>query len=252
MTRQSYKAIALALTAALAAGALAGAAAAETNLTGHWGRYPGRGVTADPKLVAPRAGEPDLKAPYAAQYKALRERQREFDAKGEPLANSGTECLPSGMPGMMGAIYPLEILQTPDQVTIIAEANSEVRRIYLNDKLPAVDEVPPGYFGYSVGKWEGDTLAVQTVGVKDTVRYRDIAHSDKMRVTENLRLVAPDVLHDVVTIEDPDVLAKPYTVTFAYGRLKDYKMLEYVCENNRTYIDDKGVARMRLDPESKK
>jgi hypothetical protein len=243
---------ALAIGVALLAAAFAGAALAETNLTGHWGRYPGRGVTADPKLVPPRAGEPDLKEPYASQYKALRAKQREFDAKGEPLANPGTECLPSGVPGMMGAIYPLEILQTPGQVTIIAEAGSEVRRIYIGEKLPAADEVPPGYFGYSVGKWEGDTLVIQTVGVKDTVRYRDIAHSDKMRVTERLRLVAPDVLHDAVTIEDPDVLAKPYSFTFAYGRLKDYKMLEYVCENNRTYVDENGVARMRLDPESKK
>ena len=252
MTRHSSsKAKAIALGALLLA-ALAGAASAETNIGGHWGRYPGRGVTADPKLVPPRAGEPDLKEPYASQYKALRERQRESDAKGEPLANSGTECLPSGTPGLMGAIYPLEILQTQGQVTIIAEANSEVRRIYLNEKLPAADEIPPGYFGYSTGKWEGDTLVVQTIGIKDTVRYRDIAHSDKMRITEKLRLVAPDVLHDVVTIDDPEVLAKPYTFTFAYGRLKDYKMLEYVCENNREYVDDKGVARMRLDPESKK
>ena len=229
-----------------------GASAAEPNIGGHWGRYPGRGVTPDPKLVAPRAGEPDLKAPYAAQYKELRDRQREADAKGEPIANSGTECLPSGMPGMMGAIYPLEILPTPGQVTVIAEANSEVRRIYIGEKLPKADELPPGYFGYSVGRWEGDTLVVETIGIKDTVRYRDIAHSDKMKITERIRLVSPDVLHDAVIIEDPDVLNKPYSFTFAYGRLKDYKMLEYVCENNREYIDDKGVARMRLDPESKK
>ena len=59
-------------------------------------------------------------------------------------------------------------------------------------------------------------------------------------------------MHDTVTFEDPDTLAKPYTVTFAYQRMSNYKLLEYVCENNRSYVDDKGVTRMRLDADVKK
>lgn len=240
-----------ALLAGLAAGA-ALPAMAEPNLTGRWSRYPRPSETPDPRFVPPRAGEPDLKPPYAAAYADLRRRQRESEERGEPLATPGTACLPTGMPGMMGAIYPLEILQTPGQVTVIEEANSEVRRIYLGEKPPAADDVPPGYFGYSTGRWEGDTLVVETVGIKDSVRYRDIPHSGAERIVERLHLVAPDILQDQITIDDPDHLVKPYVITFAYKRMPDYKMLEYVCENNRTVIDSNGVAHMRIDPEFKK
>ena len=89
----------------------------------------------------------NIKGPYDAK----RAKERESDAKGEPIAGSGVDCLPYGMPEMMSAIYPLEILQTPGQVTIIAEAFSQVRRIYLGKTQPKIEDVPPGYYGHSVG-----------------------------------------------------------------------------------------------------
>src|SRR6185436_18229780 len=98
------------------------------------------------------------------------------------------------------------------QVTIITEAFSEVRRVYMNEKQQPIDEVPPGYYGHSVGRWEGDTLVIDTVGVKDSiVAYQNIPHSSQMRITERIRLVAPDYLHDQITIEDPVALEKPVT-----------------------------------------
>jgi hypothetical protein len=157
------------------------------------------------------------------------------------------------MPRMMAvATYPIEILPTPGQITIVTEAFSEVRRIYLNEPAPPIDEVPPGYYGHSVGRWEGDTLVVETVGIKETVPgYNNIPHSSQMRITERIRLVTPDVLHDQITIEDPVVLAKPVTYTLAYRRLPDYKMVEFICENNREYVDEQGRVRMRLGGSSK-
>jgi hypothetical protein len=235
--------------ALLLAATAASALAADPNITGQWARYPrpASQTPPDPRFAPPRAGEPELKEPFATQYRDLRQRQRESDAKGEPLANAGTECIPGGVPSMMGAIYPIEILQTGRQITVIAEAGSEVRRIYLNEKSPPLDDIPPGYYGASYGAWKGNELTVETLGVREDVKYRDIPHSAKMKVVERFKLVAPDILHDTVTFEDPDTLAKPYTVTFAYQRMPNYKLLEYVCENNRSYVDDKGVTRMRLD-----
>ena len=61
-----------------------------------------------------------------------------------------------------------------------------------------------------------------------------------------MRLAAPDVLHDQITIEDPVVLEKPYTYTLAYRRMPDYEMVEFVCDNNREYVDDQGVVRLRV------
>ena len=71
-------------------------------------------------------------------------------------------------------------------------------------------------------------------------------HSDRMRITERIRLVAPGVLHDQVTIDDPVVLEKPVTFTYAYRKMPGYKMVEFVCENNREYVDEQGKVRMRL------
>ena len=77
---------------------------------------------------------------------------------------------PYGMPTMMQvAVYPTEVIQTPKQVTIIAEAFSEVRRIYIGKPQVSPDDVSPGYYGRSVGHWEGDTLVVDTIGINPTV-----------------------------------------------------------------------------------
>lgn len=225
-------------------------AATVPNITGAWGSFPGpRQGPPDPKLVPPPPSPLLLKPRYKEAYEAQRARQIESDKRGEPLANASTECLPPGMPQMMSAIYPVELIQSAGQVTFIAEAMSQVRRIHLDKPAPKIEDVPPGYFGYSTGKWEGDTLVVETVGVKDTVLgYRGMPHSDQMRIRERIRLVAPDILHDQITIEDPVVLEKPFTYTVGYRRMPGYEMLEYVCENNRDYVDENGVTRMRLQP----
>ena len=148
---------------------------------------------------------------------------------------------------MSVALYPLEIIQRSTQITMVTEAFSEVRRVFMNQPQLPIDEVPPGYYGHSVGRWEGDTLVVDTVGIKTTIpAYQMIPHSDQMRITERIRLVAPDYLHDQITIEDPVALEKPLTYTLAYRRLPNYKMVEFVCENNREYVDANGAVRLRL------
>ena len=227
----------------------AGTSAAPPDFTGDWQRYNGSrgGPAADPATLAPPAGKLLLKPKYQAPYDAKRAKERESDLKGEPIASSGVDCLPYGMPEMMSAIYPLEILQTPGQLTVIAEAFSQVRRVYLGKTQPKIEEVPPGYYGRSVGHWEGQTLVVDTVGVKESVLgHSEMPHSDKMRITERLHLVTPDILHDQITVEDPVTLEQPWTFTFAYKRIPNYEMLEYVCENNHEYVDDQGVTRLRL------
>jgi hypothetical protein len=67
-----------------------------------------------------------------------------------------------------------------------------------------------------------------------------------MHISERIRLLSPDILQDEVTIVDPKALVKPWTFTFAYQRMKGYEMLEYVCENNREYVDKNGVTQVRL------
>jgi len=173
---------------------------------------------------------------------------READAKGQPIATNAVACLPDGMPGMMTATFPLEILQSRGQITIIEEAYTQVRRILLDRPQKAVDDIEPGFYGHSVGHWDGDTLVVDTIGVKENVRYQNVPHSKDMRISERMRLVAPDTLWNEITITDPTALEKPWTFTFAYQRMKDYTLLEYICEDNREFSDDQGRQKIRVDP----
>ena len=222
-------------------------AQAPPNITGSWAPMQG-GRGGDPKTTPPAATPLVLKAEYKAKYDKQRAADAEATKRGEPPASAAVLCNPYGMPRMLSiASYPIEILQTPGQVTIITEAFSEVRRVYMDQPQEPIDEVPPGYYGHSVGKWDKDTLVVDTVGIKESIAgYQNMPHSDKMRITERIRLVTPDVLHIQVTIDDPVVLEKPVTYTHGYRRMPGYKMVEFVCENNREYIDAEGKVRMRL------
>jgi hypothetical protein len=212
------------------------------DLSGIWS--PGRATGA----AAPPPPTPILmKGTYKAEYDGLNTKIREASARGEQYAVKGL-CSPYGMPTMMQvAVYPMEVIQTPKQVTLIGEAFSEVRRIYIGKKQLTLDDVAPGYYGHSVGHWEGDTLVVDTIGIKESVPgYNNLLHSDQMHITERIRRPSPDALHDQITIEDPVTLEKPVTYTLVYRRLDDYEMVEFVCDNNREYIDEKGIVRMRL------
>jgi hypothetical protein len=219
------------------------------DLTGVWGVYrAGRGGGGDPKLAPPPASPLLLKPEYKKPYDERRALEAEANKRGEQLASAGAQCIPYGVPTMMSvAIYPVEFIQTPKQVTIISEAFSEVRRVYMNVPQSKMDDVAPGYYGRSVGKWDGDTLVVDTIGLKPSIAgYRGMPHSPQMHITERIRLVAPDYLHDQITIDDPVVLEKPMTYTLAFKRMPNYEMVEFVCDNNREYVDEKGVVRLQV------
>jgi hypothetical protein len=232
--------------------------AKEPNIMGVWELYP------DPfagdentfkELPVPNGG-PKLKEPYASQWKAAR---AERDAKlkaGTPLVDPSTLCMPEGMPMIMGAIFPIQLLQTPGQVTVLAEFLTQTRRIHLDKKMPPEDEISPSYYGYSVGRWEGDTLVVTTRGVRDSVQFFEIPHSSDMTITEHLRLTGPGLMEDNIVIEDPKTLAEPYHFTYGYKRNDSYEIMEYICEREDPLfkVNGDGTVSMKLNqaaPDSK-
>ena len=221
------------------------------DFSGTWDRYPqaidqGRDITVvqRPADVPPAP----LKAEFKAAYDAEQKKIDEANKRGEPIATGYTHCIPDGMPTMMMAMFPMEVLQTRRQVTIIQEAYNQVRRIYLNDTLPAIEDAEPGFWGHSVGRWKGDTFIVDTVGIKDSVRFRNVPHSAEMRIHEEMRKLTADHFENLVTVTDPAFLTKPWQWKWVYQRRPNYKMYEYVCEDNREYADPvTGAARMRVN-----
>jgi len=224
------------------------------DITGSWlrqgftvGLPAGQSAAADAPAPPPPPSQPLVKEPYRSDWQARIKAIRDADAKGEPLANNAVACLPDGMPGMMAAVFPMEILQSRGQITIIEEAYTQVRRFLMDRPQKSLDDIEPGFYGHSVGRWQGDTLVVDTIGIKESVRYQNVPHSKDMRIRERMRLVAPDTLWNEITIDDPAVLEKPWTFTFAYTRMKDYTLLEYICEDNREYADEQGRQKIRVD-----
>ena len=224
-------------------------ASTDRGLTGTWNRYPQQDEVPDPRVaVPPPIPAPPLKPEYLAEWQAGQQAVKDAEARGQPVYTDYVKCLPDGMPTMMLAMFPMEVLQTPGRVTIMQEAYNQTRRIYLNEKQIAIEDAEPGYWGHSVGHWQGDTLLVDTVGIKETVRFRNAPHSDQMRIHERIRKLNPDFFEDRLTVEDPKYLAAPWTFMWIYKRLPHYKMLEYVCDSNREYKDpETGGTRLRLE-----
>jgi len=196
--------------------------------------------------AAPRAGgaarggaaAPQLTPAYAAK-------KREIDGRGAEDTDAAN-CLPPGMPGVMGQPYPYEFLLTPGKVTIIGEAYMQVRHVY-TDGRPLPADPDPTFNGTSIGRWEGDTLVVETVGLSpSTMMTRNTPHSDKMKVVERFRLTGPDTMSVETTVTDPEALTAPWTTTRALARHRDWTTREYICEeNNKNYVDSQGKAGIK-------
>jgi hypothetical protein len=224
-------------------------------INGSWEAYPLRGIgfgsgvpPKTPVAAPPAVPEPPLKQPYLDEWRATQARNAELTRQGLPPPSTGMACIPEGMPTMMQATFPVEILETPGQVTIIEEAFNQVRRIFLNAPALAPEEADPRFAGHSTGRWQGDTLVVETVGIKEQVRFRNAPHSMNMRITERMRLLNDEILENQVTIDDPEFLTKPWSWTWMYKRWPGYRIEEYVCEDNRYFEDPaKGYQRLRVD-----
>jgi hypothetical protein len=128
---------------------------------------------------------------------------------------------------------PRKIIQTPSEVLIIYEANDGLRQIF-TDGRPLPDNDPqPWWYGYSVGKWEGDTLVVETTGFIDGI-WLDVNGNpltDKGRVIEKFRRPNYGNLEIEVTIDDPKAYTKPFTVKVNQRVMLDTELIEFICED---------------------
>jgi hypothetical protein len=144
-------------------------------------------------------------------------------------------CLLPGVPRISTMPMPLEIVQTPKQITILYEAFRAWRRIPLRDDLKHPDDLVPTWMGDSVGRWEGDTLVVDTIGFNDKTWLAGGAsiHSEELHVVERYTLNDDNSLTLQVMVEDPVALEKPYYTGAIFRRPINVRVEEYECiENN--------------------
>lgn len=178
----------------------------------------------EPRLF-PNGGAPFT--PWAAE---------KFKAADLKTNDPNLACLPLGLPrSMISVPYPMEIFQVPTRVVIIQEGPQVMRQIYMNRQHPK--DPDPTYSGDSVGKWEGDTLVVDTIGFNDKTWLDGggLPHSEKLHVVERIRRADHDTLVDDITVEDPVAYAKPLTAHEVYKLKPGWEVGEYVCEQNNKY-----------------
>jgi hypothetical protein len=151
-----------------------------------------------------------------------------------------SHCLPGGVP-FSTLIAPFKMIQTPAEIVVLPEDNNPPRQIYTDGRtLPADPE--PTWMGYSVGKWQGDTLVVDTIGFNDRTWLDAFGHphSESMHIVERFRRSDFGHMDVEVTIDDSKMYTQPFAVKFPARLLPDTDILESVCaenERDRSHLD---------------
>ena len=227
-------------------------------LAAQWLNYPTPGIPRNkdgtPNLSAPTPRTPDGRPDFSGIWQAssgrylenlgadgieipmlpwaeklYKERQDNF-GKDRP---SG-QCLPHSVTDFDAHPGIKKVIQTRDVIAILFESYHSFRQIF-TDGRPLPKDREPAWFGYSIGKWEGDTLVVNTVGINERTWLDDGGHphSDALQVIERFR--RPDFGHIELklTIDDPKAYTKPWTVTLHWEYVPDTDLLDWVCENEK-------------------
>jgi hypothetical protein len=175
--------------------------------------------------------------PWAAEIKKKR---MATDMKDNPDAN----CMPMGITQFHMQPQPRKIVQTPKLIVILYESNYGQRSIYLDGRaLPPQGEPQPWWYGYSVGRWDGDTLVVETNNLRGAeespydgwLDVRGTPYSGQARFTERIRRPMFGKLEIDVTLEDAKAFTKPFTVRINQRLMADEEPIEFVCNENQMF-----------------
>jgi hypothetical protein len=165
--------------------------------------------------------------PWAAELRSQRVARNNMD-------NPDAHCLPIGLLQLDTHPEPRKIIQSPKLIVILYEANAGVRQIFLDGRpLPGKD-AEPWWYGYSTGKWDGDTLVVESSGFRNDgwldVEGSPLTESGKM--TERFRRVNYGNMEIEITVDDPKAYTKPWTVKVNHRIMLDTDLIEFVCQEN--------------------
>jgi hypothetical protein len=174
--------------------------------------------------------------PYTPLASMLRDERMADNQKNNPDAL----CLPMGLMQLHLHPQPRKIVQTPGLIVIMYEGNEGLRQIFTDGRpLPNPGpDLQPWWYGYSAGRWEGDTLVVETVGFRDDV-WLDVQGSPltgAAKMTERFRRLNYGTLQIDVTIDDPTAYTKPFTVRVNQRLFPDAELIEFICNENEKSV----------------
>jgi hypothetical protein len=168
--------------------------------------------------------------PFQSWAKALAaERADGSHSKEDPPAN----CLPQGVPRIGASPPPWRIVQTPGIVFIVYESHNQWRQVFMDGRELSEDFIP-AWLGYSTGKWEGDTLVVDTKGFNGKTWLDQLGKpsSDALHVVERFRRKDFGHMDIQITIDDPKAYTKPWTITEEVHLLMNTELMESICNEN--------------------
>jgi hypothetical protein len=171
--------------------------------------------------------------PYQPWARELYNTRRATNGKDNPNAR----CLPLGPLPMLSNPFPRRVVQVPGFMAILYEKNTEYRQIFTDGRPLPVDP-QPAYNGYSSGKWEGDTLVVQTIGLRDGLWLDEDGNplTDAARITERFRRPNYGSMEIEVTVDDRKAYTAPWTIKIQWGLKLNADLMEYVCLENEQDI----------------
>jgi hypothetical protein len=129
--------------------------------------------------------------------------------------------------------FPMQIVQVPGEVIMLFEYDHYSRHIFM-DRREHLKDIDANWMGDSIGRWDGNTLVVDTTGLNDKTWLDQVGHphSDALHVIERIHRVDYDTLQDDLTIDDPRAYEKPWTGQQTFKLKPDWHLIEYVCEDN--------------------
>ncbi len=158
--------------------------------------------------------------------------QRRLEGKGKDRPSG--HCLPHGIPDATMIPEPFKILHTPRETLILFEEFVEFRQIF-TDGRSFPKQMQPAWLGYSIGRWEGDALVVESRGFNDKSWLDDDGHphTDALHTIERFRRSDFGHMTMQITIDDPKAYVKPWSGTLHYHLLPDTELIEFVCDNEK-------------------
>ncbi len=170
-------------------------------------------------------------------------KQRNDNAR---LDNPSIRCLPSGVPRLNAYTHPYKIVQTSDLIVILYESGTMFRQIFLDGRTHPKEQ-QPAWLGYSIGRWDGDTLVIETVGFNGQTWLDGAGHpqSEEMRLTERFTRRSVGRMDIQVVLDDPKAYTKPVTYVQPQNLMPDTELIEYFCAENAKPVGGVGAGAIR-------